>query len=124
MVLGSPKATWRETMFMAGERQSYTLELKRKVLEEVDKKWKKADICSEFGIPKSTLSMFVKRRSKLKEFDDVAPTRKHARMSKHHDIDEAVLIWFKQGVTVNVPMNGPMIKTKSTALAREMGIMT
>jgi len=26
-----------------------------KVLEEVDRKWEKADICSEFGIPKSTL---------------------------------------------------------------------
>ena len=44
--------------------------------------------------------------------------RMHARMSKHREIDEAVLIWFKHGVT----MNGPVVKTKATALAREMSI--
>jgi len=41
------------------KRVGYTLEFKMKVLEEVDRKQKKADICSEFGIPKSTLNMFI-----------------------------------------------------------------
>ena len=52
--------------------------------------------------------------------NDVTPTRKYAGMSKHHEIDEAVLLWFKQGVAMNVPMNRPVIETKATALAREI----
>ena len=37
------------------QRESYTLEFKLKILDEVDKKRKKADICSQFSLPKSTL---------------------------------------------------------------------
>ena len=53
-----------------------------------------ADIkfCSELGIPNSTLSTFVKQRSKLENINNVAPMQKHARASKHHEIDEAVLL--------------------------------
>lgn len=102
-------------------RESYTLEFKLKVLEEVDKKRKKADICAQFGVPKSTLSTFISQRSKLEELQqDAGPKRKRARSAKHGSVDEAVLIWFKQCVAMNVPVNGPL---KATELAREMDIV-
>ena len=64
---------------MASKRQSYSIEFKMKVLQEVDKNRKKKDICEEFGIAKSTLSTFIKDREKLQDLNDVAPTRKCAR---------------------------------------------
>ena len=66
-------------------RESYTLEFKLKVLEEVDKKRKKADICSQlFSLAKSTLSTFISQRSKLEELQhDAGPKRKCARSAQY-----------------------------------------
>ena len=36
--------------------------------------------------------------------------------------DEAVLFLFKQCIAMNVPITGPLMKQKATALAREMEI--
>ena len=107
---------------MASKRQSYSIEFKLKVLQEVDKNRKKKDICEEFGIAKSTLSTFIKDRDKLQDLNDVAPTRKRTRTALHSDVDEAVLIWFKQTLAMNVPINGPLLKSKANALAEELGI--
>ena len=107
---------------MASKRQSYSIEFKLKVLQEVDKNRKKKDICEEFGIAKSTLSTFINYREKLQDLNDVAPTRKRARTALHSDVDEAVLIWFKQALAMNVPINGPLSKSKANALAEELGI--
>ena len=105
------------------QRSSYMLEFKLKVLDEVDKKVKKADICTRFDIPKSTLSTIISQRSKLMELRQSAgPIRKRARSAKHGNVDEAVLVWFKQCVAMNVPVNGPLMKQKATEFAHEMGI--
>ena len=93
-----------------------------KVLQEVDKNRKEKDICEEFGIAKSTLSTFIKDREKLQDLNDVAPIRKIARTALHSDVAEAVLIWFKQALAKNVPINGPLLKSKANALAEELGI--
>jgi hypothetical protein len=37
-------------------------------------------------------------------------------------VDEAVFVWFKQCVSMNVPVNGPLMKQKAKELAREMNI--
>ena len=74
-------------------------------------KIEEARICSEIGILKSTLSMLIKQRAKLEELNNVILMRKRARTSKHCEIDEADLIWFKQGIQ----MNGPVKETKATA---------
>ena len=100
------------------KRKAYSIDFKLKLLAEVDKGRKKQDICREFGLPKSSLSTILKDRSKL----DLAPTRKRARSSKRSDVDEAVLIWFKQALSSGVPVSGPLLKTKANGLARELGI--
>ena len=89
------------------KRKAYSIDFKLKLLAEVDKGRKKQDICREFGLPKSSLSTILKDRSKLDL--DLAPTRKHARSSKHSDVDEAVLIWFKQALSSGVPVSGPLL---------------
>ena len=71
------------------QQKSYTLEFKLKVLDEVDKKRKKADICLQFSLPKSTLSTFISQRSKLEELQlDAGPKRKRARSAQYGNVDE------------------------------------
>ena len=87
------------------QRVGYTLEFKMKVLEEVDKKRKKVDICSEFGIPKCTISTIISQRLKLEVLQqDAGLKRKRAMSAKYRSVDEAVLMWFKQCVAMNVPL--------------------
>ena len=100
------------------KRKAYSIDLK--LLAKVDKGRKKQDTCRELGLPKSSLSTILKDRSQLDL--DLAPTRKRARSSKHSDVDEAVLIWFKQALSSGVPVSGPLLKTKANGLATELGI--
>ena len=107
---------------MAAKRKALTIDFKRKLLDEVDKGRKKKDICDEYSIAKTTLSTIIKNRAKLEDLDDIVPTRKRARSTKHSDIDEAVMIWFKQALSSNVPVGGPLLKTKANELAKQFGI--
>ena len=50
------------------QRKSYTLEFKLKILDEVDKKRKKADICSQFSLPKSTLCWTETKRARSAQY--------------------------------------------------------
>ena len=83
----------------------------------------KLDMCKDYGIAKSVLSTIVKSREKLECLEDVAPERKHARMAKHSEVDKALLMWFKQKFAMNVPIGGPLMKTKANEFARELGIV-
>ena len=102
-------------------RKSLSIEVKKRLLEEVDKGKKKLDICRDYGIAKSTLSTILKSRKKLECLEDVAPERKRARTAKHSEVDEALLMWFKQKSAMNVPIGGPLMKTKANEFAKELG---
>ena len=104
-------------------RKSLSIEVKKRLLEEVDKGKKKLDICRDYGIAKSTLSTILKSRKKLECLEDVAPERKRARTAKHSEVDEALLMWFKQKSAMNVPIGGPLMKTKANEFAKELGIV-
>ena len=56
------------------QRESYTLESKLKILDEVDKKRKKADICSQF--------------SACRSLPYAGPKRKRARSAQYGNVDE------------------------------------
>ena len=68
------------------------------------------------------MSTFIKDHKKLQDLNNVAPRRKLPRTELHSDVDEAVLCWFKQALAMNVPINGPLLKSKANALAEELRI--
>ena len=37
-----------------------------------------------------------------------------ARLAKYGSMDEAVFMWFKECVAMNVPVNGPLMRQKAT----------
>jgi hypothetical protein len=72
---------------------------------------------------KSTLSTILKKRAVIESLDDVDPARKWDRTAKHSDMDEALLLWFKQRRAMNAPIGGPLVKVKANKLAIELGIV-
>ena len=86
-----------------------TLETKKKILAEVDKGRKKTDICTEFNIPKSTLSTYIKNRDKIEQATSSQPDRKRQRVVKHEDLEKALFVWFQQARPMNIRVVSPIL---------------
>ena len=97
---------------------------KIKVLSEVGKK-RKRDICKEYNLAPSTLSTFLKDKSKILKTQEVqifGKKSKRMRKAQHEDVEDAVFIWFKQARANNIPINGPVIMAKADSLAQQLGV--
>ena len=103
------------------KHSAYTLEFKLKILSEVDEKnLSKTEICKKHSIPNSTLSTVLKDREKLqkaREDSKFCLTTKKMKLGSHKELEEAVLLWFRQARARNVPLSGPVIIGKATVIA-------
>ena len=87
-------------MASKGSHQSIPLSKKIEIIKAVNSKKKsKSLIAQEFGVAKSTVSTINKNKEKLLkavESSSYLPERKRLRTAAHTDIEEALLLWFKQ----------------------------
>ena len=99
-----------------------------KVLNEIDKKNKtKGEIAKEFGVAASTLSTFIKDRTKIEsavEESTFQPARKRMRMciDSHQQIEAALVKWFSQARATNLPVSGLILCEKAVSIAQELGV--
>ena len=112
----------------AAKHKSLSLQDKMKILKAVEEKsgqhGAKGRLAKEFGIANSTLSMIIKDKEKIiASFNQgtFEPGRKRLRTSAHEDVEEALLIWFKDIRGRNVPVSGEILQTKASELASELG---
>lgn len=66
----------------------------------------------------------MKNKHKIVDASDVAhftPGRTRLRLAAHSDIEEALLLWFTQARTLNLPVSGPILQIKARELATSMG---
>ena len=77
---------------MALKRKNLSIEMKLKLLADVDKKLlPKKEIAAKYGIPHNTLSTIVKNREKVESLtpSNLQPARKRQRQCGNVDIDAA-----------------------------------
>ena len=70
------------------------------------------------------MNTICKGRDRLKqsiESAEFGSNSKRFRSSHHKDVDLALLTWFKQARSVNIPISGPLLLEKATDLARALG---
>ena len=82
-------------------------------MEKGDKS--RCDIPKEFSVAKNTVSLLCCKKSTIRkavESQKFCPHRKNVRGAKYKDIEEALLLWFKQARTMNVPISGPILQAK------------
>lgn len=90
-----------------------------KVITELEKKRSKADVCREFNLVNSTVGTIWKDRKKIMEaYLESGSSIKRIRKPTRQDLDEALLKWFTQQRTANVPINGPLLAAKAEELAK------
>ena len=107
------------------KRTALSLAKKLKIIEAVEKGDKsRCDVAKEFLVAKSTVSLLCCKKSmfrKAVESQIFCPHRKKNCGAKHKDIEEALLLWFKQARTMNVPISGPILQAKAKELALVLG---
>ncbi|UYV82433.1 hypothetical protein LAZ67_21002131 [Cordylochernes scorpioides] len=83
---------------------------------------KKSDIAKDFGIPRNTLSTYLKNKEKiLRSESECVKGRKRLREPGNPDLDKCVLKWFKQARDKKIPVSGHLIRSKAEQFATEMG---
>ena len=91
------------------KRQQFSLKKKREILQEVEKGGKKGGIAKKYGISPSTLSTFLKQKSKVEQnidADALGPQRKKMRTADYEEVDKAVYTLFVEMRAKNIPING------------------
>nr|CAD7403363.1 unnamed protein product [Timema cristinae] len=111
---------------MNGKRTFLTLVKKNEIIHEVDeKKITKTKTAWQHGIMKLTLFTILKMREEIanavqKEGHNVKA--KNLNGTTHASLDQAMLEWFSQHRTQNVPINGPMMQRKADEFALRLCI--
>ena len=108
------------------KRKILTLKDKIDILVDVDNaKKRKVDIASEYGIPASSLSTIISQREKLQvQWSQTSGDSELKRIKKvtSDDLEQALLLWFTQQRSKNVPVNGPLLATKAKQFAESLGM--
>ena len=102
---------------MASKRKRITLEAKVAIIEAVERKTKtNAQICREFDLPSSTLYTILKGKEKIMKAHnngDFDRDQKKLRTADFSDVDKALIIWFKQARSQQVPISGLILMEKA-----------
>jgi hypothetical protein len=107
------------------KRKQFSLDEKKKILEEIDRGMKKGDVARKYGISPSALSTFLKDRDKIEKSihsDTIGPQRKKIRTANNEDVDKAVYRWVLDTRSKNIPVNGPLLCERAQSFARSFGV--
>ncbi|KRZ93323.1 Major centromere autoantigen B [Trichinella sp. T8] len=108
------------------ERRQITTSLKLQITQTVDENpnMKRIDIARMMNIPSSTLNTILAKRTTLESAcnDGNSSTRKRIRSGNFAELEEVLLKWFKQVRTLNIPVDGTVVRSKAAELAHMMGI--
>ncbi|XP_049845510.1 tigger transposable element-derived protein 6-like [Schistocerca gregaria] len=101
------------------------VQLKLKILDEVDRGTKKTAIAEQFGIPKSTLSTIIKNGEKIINAVASGSGNKSKRLrttAEYEDIETLLLVWSNHMHASNISLTGSVIQSKANDIAKDMGI--
>lgn len=112
---------------MANKRKRNDLDLNAKfeILKMIDLNCKRKEIADKFGIDVSTVSKIASKRDKIMQdyhSSSSAVNCKRMRTSSYASIDDALLKWFKQTRSSQLPVSGPLLAEVSERIAAEMGL--
>lgn len=104
------------------KRCDRNLSERRNLLSKYDElpKMSQRDAAVQLKISQSTLNDLLKSRAKIVAGQE-PETRKRKREGKSKTVDEALLVWFKQGTAMKAPINRSILMEKATSLGKEMG---
>ena len=101
-----------------------TLREKCQSLKDLEKGLSNKDVAAKYGVPKNTLSTWVKSKEKLfvalEKGNNVK--RQKLRTGDHETLDTAVFKCFLSLRSQNVPLSGAIFQEKASQYAKELSI--
>lgn len=109
---------------MAAKRCTLSLEDKIDILDKLKSRTKSLEECAaDYGIGFSTLKKIKRQENQIRQMaiSNANLKRKRNRESLHEEVGDALVLWFQQMLSKNVPINGPLMMEKAKQLALELG---
>ena len=79
-------------------------------LKELEKGVPQKEVALLFGVQKSTLSTWKRNKTKIKEAYHAGLGNKRMRPEKYKDLNKALMKWFLNCRSENIPLDGPLLK--------------
>lgn len=108
------------------KRRTLTLEEKKRIIDASTGNENRTELAKQFGISRTTLNGIIGSKRKLEEAIQAGGSVKRTRIypSRHDELEQAILIWFKQVRSQNLAVSGQLLKEKAMKLAEELAIDT
>ena len=103
--------------------KTITITEKCKILKEIEKGESSASISKKYGVPKQTLSGWLKEKTKIySEVKKSKTSKKRVRMqlSTHDDLNKACYMWLWNAQHQSIPVSGTIFKVKALYFAEDL----
>ena len=98
---------------------------KCQIIRQIEKGMTNKEASEKFGVPKNTMSTWVKNKDKLFEgLEQSSSDAKKMRRCDYEQVDKAVFKWLKWQRSENVPIDGPILKEKALQFAKSFNFPT
>ena len=98
---------------------------KCQIIRQIEKGMTNKEASEKFGVPKNTISTWMKNKDKLFEgLEQGSSDAKKMRRCDYEQVDKAVFKWFSLQRSQNVPIDGPILKEKALQLAKRFNFPT
>ena len=92
---------------------------KCQIIRQIEKGMTNNEASEKFGVPKKTISMWMKNKDKLFEgLEQSSSDGKKMRRCDYEQVDKAVFKWFSLQRSQNVLIDGPILKEKALQFAK------
>ena len=98
---------------------------KCQIIRQIEKGMTNKEASEKFGVPKNTISTWMKNKDKLFEgLEQSSSNAKKMRGCDYEQVDKAVFKWFSLQRSQNVPIDGPILKEKALQFAKSFNFPT
>ena len=113
-------------MLVAGKRKYVHKALREKcqALQDLEKGLSNKDVVAKYGVPKNTLSIWVKNKEKLVNALEKGTNGKQQKLKtgNHELVDSAIFKWFLNMRSDNVPLSASVIQEKAVMFAKDLNV--
>ena len=86
---------------------------KCQIIRQIEKGMTNKEASEKFGVPKNTISTWMKNKDKLFEgLEQSSSDAKKMRGCDYEQVDKAVFKWFSLQRSQNLPIDGPILKKR------------
>ena len=108
----------------SNKRKSLSLAERVDVVKRLEAQESQSSVAKCFGVHPSVISRIMNKHQILTDWQNNSnPDRKRKRMGKAEDVEKALLRWFSQARSRQVPVSGPLLMEKDNSLAEGLGVV-